>query len=417
MASDGEAFVRAVSALHEAEVGNDRSALLVALAELAGLADAAPLSWYSAFEADAFCSQNLLAPTPAAFWKRLVKQHKGDAQVLDGIAAAIPTESVPLDMLGIQPAELVEVELSGHTLTLREGSYLTGGIGRHVYAAAMALATLFAEETDGCPRMALPSLRGKRVLELGSGLGLVGLAAAKCFGASSVLLTDYAEASVECAAKNAALNGLAGDASPSIVRSACLDWNDFGTPQAAKAACERAALGGDIGGGHGNRHRCAPGAESHPDDVDGGWWPDVIVAADVVYSEFMGDRFLEALASLLAASPPSCKAVVVNGWPNRGLARFEKLIGAREVLAAKEKAAREAGEAAAPRRPFVDQDASGNQTAAGDANAAASSSSDVVGEEVHATPRGLSLLRLEHTERVTGFADHAHHVYVVELRA
>ena len=37
---DGEAFVRAVSALHEAEVGNDRPALLVALAELS-LADAA----------------------------------------------------------------------------------------------------------------------------------------------------------------------------------------------------------------------------------------------------------------------------------------------------------------------------------------------------------------------------------------
>ena len=144
----------------------------------------------------------------------------------------------------------------GISVSLQEGSYATGGIGRHLYAAATALSTVLVERSAPC----IPSLQGLRVLELGCGLGLVGLTAAR-LGAASVIMTDHAEASVQCAAANAALNGFSKHDG---VRSALLDWNDFSTAEGGRAACLRAGIG-------------AGNAEEQ-------WWPNLIVAADVCYS-------------------------------------------------------------------------------------------------------------------------------------
>lgn len=66
-------------------------------------------------------------------------------------------------------------------------------------------------------------VRGRGVVELGSGCGLVGLAAA-CLGASSVVLTDL-EATLEWATMpNAAAN--VAVCAPCTVRCVALDWTD-----------------------------------------------------------------------------------------------------------------------------------------------------------------------------------------------
>ncbi len=67
--------------------------------------------------------------------------------------------------------------------------------------------------------VAAAELRGRRVLELGCGLGLPAIVAAR--GGADVLATDWAPEAVEAAAANAARNGLA-------VRCRTADWRDSG---------------------------------------------------------------------------------------------------------------------------------------------------------------------------------------------
>jgi predicted nicotinamide N-methyase len=64
------------------------------------------------------------------------------------------------------------------------------------------------------------SLSGKRVVELGCGLGLASVAAARA--GASVVATDLAPEAVVYAAHNLALNGLQGD-------TAACDWRDVPT--------------------------------------------------------------------------------------------------------------------------------------------------------------------------------------------
>jgi len=72
-----------------------------------------------------------------------------------------------------------------------------------------------------------PLVRGRSVLEIGSGVGLAGLAAARC-GAAEVFVTDIDGPALRCARENAAKNGLEGRvtvtrldwAEPPILRSA-----------------------------------------------------------------------------------------------------------------------------------------------------------------------------------------------------
>jgi len=64
-------------------------------------------------------------------------------------------------------------------------------------------------------------VRGAHLLELGSGLGVVGLACAKA-GARTVLLTDYDEDLLSACNRTIQLNSLG-----SIISTARLDWDDF----------------------------------------------------------------------------------------------------------------------------------------------------------------------------------------------
>lgn len=409
---DGEdRFIVQIARLHAAEMQADEALMLQILARLPF--EAAPDAWKSPFADCCFCKNDLLCKSPAIFWRRLSKRFPRLRAALGSAVAALCEE----DLLDLEEPATVRVDLlPGLAIALREGSYSTGGIGRHLYAAATALATVLARGDDLVSWA--PSLAGKRVLELGCGLGLVGLAAAQC-GAPSVLMTDYADASVQCAAANAALNGL-GPASG--VRSARLDWEHFATADSAEAACEAAGLGA----------RTSEEADE--------WWPDLILAgarscrpqtrrpqrkrggpmdylqhahntlnthnplacplyvccaADVCYSDAMGDALIQALSHILQASPRSTRAIVLNGWPNRGLARLESFIGARTMLADQAQAALEAGEPAPPHRPFVDDDAT---------------SADAP------LPRGLETLQLVAAERLTGFAEHPHHMYAIQAK-
>ena len=71
---------------------------------------------------------------------------------------------------------------------------------------------------------ALVELRpGQRLLDLGCGAGLVGIAAAKVLGEEAVVLTDVDPAAVRCARENAVRNGVPG---VQIVQGDALDAVD-----------------------------------------------------------------------------------------------------------------------------------------------------------------------------------------------
>lgn len=364
------AFLGQIALLHQAELAGEADGSIAAVLASLRLEDA-PDAWRTPFAADAVCCSLTLARCPAVFWRRLAKRFPQQAELIGNACAALSDE----DLLDLRTPERLVVALGpGVRVLLQEGSYSSGGIGRHLYAAATALATVVVQRQSTVTADLVPSVAGLRVLELGCGLGLVGLAAA-LVGASDVVLTDSAEASVQCAMANAQLNGLQG-----CVRSSQLDWECFATAEGGQAACLAAGMGGtDVG--------------------DPGWWPDVILAADVCYSETMGSSLLEALSHILAKSPAHARAFVLNGWPNRGLARFEALVGARELLASQASRAVEAGEPPPKYRPFVEDQCGHGEAAA------------------PPQPRGLEGLRLVACQRLTGFADHAHHLYAFSAAA
>ena len=107
-----------------------------------------------------------------------------------------------------EPDEAELAQLSTDELLKTYGHLL--GAGDVVWPAGMALSRLLAH----CPSF----VAGMRCLELGSGLGAVGLVAARA-GATSVVLTDYDADVLELAALGAAENGV-----ESVVSTRTLDW-------------------------------------------------------------------------------------------------------------------------------------------------------------------------------------------------
>jgi len=99
-----------------------------------------------------------------------------------------------------------------------------------LWETSKALAANIVDGTN-----ALVSVNGKRVAELGCGLGLVGLAAAKS-GAASVIFCDREPVAIHCALSSAAVSGLIvvavqdlADAEAGACSGSLLDWAD---PQA-----------------------------------------------------------------------------------------------------------------------------------------------------------------------------------------
>jgi predicted nicotinamide N-methyase len=85
--------------------------------------------------------------------------------------------------------------------------------GLMLWASAIGLAERIAEQPE--------LVRGKHVLEIGTGVGLPGLVA-RALGAVRVAQTDYQETALALARRNATQNGLAG-----LVEHRLADWRDF----------------------------------------------------------------------------------------------------------------------------------------------------------------------------------------------
>ena len=132
--------------------------------------------------------------------------------------------------------------VAGRTLRLRQGWRPDGrggtglGFGAAVYPSAIVLSH-FLECTFA------DRLRGRRVVELGAGVGLCALAAA-LVGAGRVVATDGDATSVALCADNVARHGLGA-----AVTCRKLLWGDAGDTAAAVAACGGAVdvvLGADV---------------------------------------------------------------------------------------------------------------------------------------------------------------------------
>ena len=137
-------------------------------------------------------------------------------------------------------------------------------------------------------------LRGRTVLELGAGVGTVGLASATC-GAGTVLITDINQLALRCARENVQKNG-------PMVRAVCrvahLDWASpppLGTTPAGSGA------GGGLANGDG-------GAST--DELLRGQF-ELILMADVINAEGLS----EMVRLLVARAQPSHKTRTIAVAP------------------------------------------------------------------------------------------------------
>lgn len=148
------------------------------------------------------------------------------------------------------------------------------GYWAHLWSSAEVLARHIAASSVFGP--------GVRVLEVGCGLGLPGLAAAK--RGCSVVLTDREDAAVDAVQRNAELNGLSR-----LVLAARYDWRD---------------------------------------EPDPAWAPGVLLAADVLYKREMTEplgRLIQRLGCLAlicepnrtqsAEAPERLRAMGLRVWP------------------------------------------------------------------------------------------------------
>lgn len=161
----------------------------------------------------------IAAPTAIAF----EEVHRGDMYPptrfafkrqlpADAACAAAATGAAPTgrDVAGAEEA-LMELRLENPSRRERFGSEIPS----KVWPASVIL----AQWLWNAPH----SVAGKRVLELGAGMGLVGLAAGRC-GAASVLLTDLDAKALQHARTNIRKNARGGGGHACAAEAAHLDW-------------------------------------------------------------------------------------------------------------------------------------------------------------------------------------------------
>ncbi|OQR91774.1 hypothetical protein ACHHYP_04381 [Achlya hypogyna] len=129
--------------------------------------------------------------------------HKGLEATLDAVRDA-------LHHVADHPTKTMHVHASVPSVVLRELSFMEAGFGWQTWGSSLVLArAIAAGDMD---------VRGRRVLELGCGTGLVGIVAA-LKGAADVLLTDFLPEILHNARFNAEANNVGA-----ICRVAKLDW-------------------------------------------------------------------------------------------------------------------------------------------------------------------------------------------------
>lgn len=157
-------------------------------------------------------------------------------------------------------------------------------LGARLWISGRALARFVAE--GRCP-----AVRGARCIELGAGLGAVGIAAAMAGGASSVVLTDKAEM-LPLLRRNIELNGLATSSGGCTCRAEELRWG-----------------------------------EAPPREEWGAGGFDVVLAADVVYPTKDPTCLLALRETLFALCPPGSPAKLILGYHPRATEDQEFLHG------------------------------------------------------------------------------------------
>lgn len=140
-------------------------------------------------------------------------------------------------------------------------------------------------------------LKGRVVVELGGGLGLVSIVAARAAEPAAVYLTDRDdEAVLALARENVAANCCSAVGS-SVLTVVALDWEKEAAAAAAAAAHEpegKEARSSSGRGSDGTTKSAGPAFEA----------PDAVLAADVIYDDRLTDAFFVALRRLLWARAP-----------------------------------------------------------------------------------------------------------------
>lgn len=133
--------------------------------------------------------------------------------------------SVPFPLAGHSPVQVsvpayvMDPDPKAFERAVEAGQYHIGDI---VWPSAAAFAELITEPGWAATAESLNvGLSGKRVLELGSGLGLAGLALYKGGGAKSVVLSDNEMSVLTLAADSISVNGFNDG-----VRTMVVDWNN-----------------------------------------------------------------------------------------------------------------------------------------------------------------------------------------------
>ena len=149
----------------------------LAVPGLSQASGSAPLSWDGLERSGEFPEE------PTAFVEQVVRLPGGDLRLLQPSDAAELPDDGPVEWAPLVPYSTV------------------------LWRSGVALAREVAES----------DLAGKRVVELGCGLGLPSLVAARA--GADVLATDYDDEALELLEQNARANGL-------ILSTACVEWDD-----------------------------------------------------------------------------------------------------------------------------------------------------------------------------------------------
>ena len=191
---------------------------------------------------------------------------------------------------------------------LHECEYTQGGTGWRVWPCALLLACWIAANA---PALCLPRCR---VLELGCGLGLPGVASAT-FGAAQVDVTDCLPLLMDAVRRS-----IDGSGVSSRCRAALLDWDDeaplrelgvadgeeYSTEQGVKAAQLEAAAGGGGAAGAGS------GDAEPPGRLDASARFEILLASDVIYSQGHAAQLPLVVSRRLSAGGQMCAMVPVR---------------------------------------------------------------------------------------------------------
>jgi len=210
---------------------------------------------------------------------------------------------------------LRDVAFARHGVVRVRELALGRGVGAKLWNAALMLANDLDEHPDWC--------RGKRVLELGAGVGLCGLLAAK-LGAAEVCMTDFEEPLLEALERSARdaeeedrnekPEREGGERSPGekpfaiprgIARVARCDWREEAAAESEGAAeseaADRSASATD---------RSAPAASKKTPSLLPDETFDFVFGSDLLYEPYHAETLPAVIARRMARNPPGrCRVV------------------------------------------------------------------------------------------------------------